>query len=126
MTRSIRFPGPSRSTTPECKAAGFSIVVAEWPRNSGELVRIALDQFGNCFTVDARSWWRGADGIFKPSRSGLTLAVTHLPKLAAGLDKALQRAEMLGLVEPVAKIKDRTTAQRQRRYRQPRNDNVTE
>ena len=96
---------------------GFPIVIAEWPRNNRELVRISLDHFNNsCFTIDVRSRWRDSDGSFKPSSRGLTLAVKHIPKLASGLCDALQRAETLGLIEPV-KCKDRTAAERQRRYR---------
>jgi hypothetical protein len=90
------------------KAAGLPIIIAEWPRNTGELVRISLDCFNSCFTIDIRSWWRDANGVFKPKRDGLTLAVTHLSKLADGLHKALQRAELLCLVEPAAKIRDGT------------------
>ncbi len=104
----------------------FPIIVAEWPRNGRELVRIALDYYRSCFTIDVRSWWRDTDGVFKPSPRGLTLAVKHVPALADALSKALQRAELLGLIEPVARSKDRTAAERQRRYRQRRNRTVTE
>jgi hypothetical protein len=100
----------------------FPLVIAEWPRNGRELVRISLDRFNDRFTIDIRSWWRDTDGIFRPSRGGLTLAVKHVPALADGLDKALRRAVVLGLVEePVSKSKDPTAAERQRRYRQRRN-----
>jgi hypothetical protein len=121
MTVPIPWPSTQAQTSAEGKADRFPIVVAEWPRNNREIVRIALDRFNDCLTVDVRTWWKDADGIFKPGRSGLTLAVQHLPKLAEGLDKALRRAEILGLVQPVSSVKDRTTAKRQRRYRQRRN-----
>jgi hypothetical protein len=69
---------------------GFPIIVAEWPRNNRELVRISLDRFNNsCFTIDVRSWWRDSNGVFKPGRDGLALAVKHLPKLVDGLCEAL-------------------------------------
>jgi hypothetical protein len=97
------------------------IVIAAWPRNSREMVRISLDRFNACYTIDIRSWWRDTDGTFKPGRGGLTLAVKHLPKLADGLGDALQRARVLGLVDEPSKTKDRTAAERQRRYRQKRN-----
>jgi hypothetical protein len=122
MTAPIPWPGKQAQTLAEGEADRFPIVVAEWPRNNRELVRIALDRFKDCLTVDMRSWWKDTDGIFRPGRDGLTLAVKHLPKLAEGLDKALQRAEMLGLVHAVSMGgKDRTAAERQRRYRQRRN-----
>jgi hypothetical protein len=123
-------PGKSPQLSAEGNVDRFPIIVAEWPRNSRELVRIAIDRFNNRFTIDMRSWWQDTDGTFRPSRRGLTLAVEHLPKLADALDKALHRAETLGLVGPAARIKDRTAAERQRRYRQRRNgsnghENVT-
>jgi hypothetical protein len=103
------------------EATRFPIIIAEWQRNSREVVRVSLDRFNNRDTIDIRSWWRDGDGTFKPGRGGLTLAVKHLPALADGLADALQRARILGLVEPTTKSKDRTAAERQRRYRQRRN-----
>ena len=104
--------------SPGRKADRFPIIVAEWPRNSRELVRISLDRFNNRFTINIRSWSREANGTFKPSRNGLTLAVGHLPKLADGFVNALQRAEVLGLVETGAN--DRSLAEQPHRYRQRR------
>jgi len=99
----------------------FPIIIAEWPRNSRELVRVCLDRFNKCNTIDVRAWWRDSNSTFKPSRQGLTLAVKHLPALADALAQAFQRAQALGLVEPATRSKDRTAAERQRRYRQRRN-----
>jgi Transcriptional Coactivator p15 (PC4) len=104
---------------------GFPIIIAEWPRNNRELVRISLDRFNGCFTIDVRFWWRDPNGVFKPGRDGLTLGVKHLPKLADGLCDARQRAEAIGLIEPATKSKDRTAAERQRRYRRRHNGGVT-
>jgi hypothetical protein len=110
-------------STPPAERQGdrFPINIAEWPRNSRELVRICLDRFNNCNTIDVRAWWRDPNGTFKPGRHGLTLAVKHLPALTDALAQALRRAQVLGLVEPATKSKDRTAAERQRRYRQRRN-----
>jgi hypothetical protein len=108
-----------RLLTPEI--APFPIVVAEWDRNGREIVRVALDRFNNRYTIDVRAWWRDADGSWRPGRGGLTLAVKHLPALADGLASALDRARVFGLIEPATSGKDRTAAERQRRYRQRRN-----
>jgi len=89
----------SRELLAKGTANRFPIIVAEWPRNSRELVRIALDRFNNRYTIDIRNWWRDADGTFKPSPRGLTLGVEHLPKLADAFQSAFQCAETLGLVE---------------------------
>jgi hypothetical protein len=102
------------------EATRFPIIIAEWQRNGREVVRVSLDRFNNRNTIDIRSWWRDGSGTFRPGRSGLTLAVKHVPALADGLGDALQRARILGLIEPTTNIKDRTAAERQRRYRQRR------
>src|SRR6266702_4403810 len=34
---------------------GFPVVIAEWPRNDREIVRVALDRFNGRFTIDLRS-----------------------------------------------------------------------
>jgi hypothetical protein len=60
------------------EASRFPIIIAEWQRNSRDLVRVSLDRFNNRNTIDIRSWWRDSDGTFKPGRGGLTLAVKHL------------------------------------------------
>ena len=107
---------PTKSEAPDHSPA-YPIVIAEWPRNARELVRISLDRYNNRETIDIRSWWLDSEGSWRPGRGGLTVAVRHLPALAEGLATALNRARALGLVEPVTHAKDRTAAERQRRYR---------
>ncbi len=75
----------------------FPITVAEWDRNSREIVRVALDQYNGRHTINVRIWYCD-DGVVKPSKSGITLAVKHLPVLADAIGKALARAIELGLV----------------------------
>jgi hypothetical protein len=101
-------------------APTFPIIIAEWPRNYREIIRVALDRFNNHYTIDIRSWWRDHGGIFRPCRNGLTLGVKHLPALTDGLADALDRARAFGLVEPIITTtnKDKTAAARQRRYRE--------
>jgi hypothetical protein len=100
------------------------LVVAEWQRNSREIIRVALDSYNGAPTIDLRAWWQDNEGNWRPGRSGLTLSLKHLPALADGLTEALQQARALGLIEP-ATTKDRTAAERQRRYRQRRNGTET-
>src|SRR5437762_7689957 len=37
---------------------GFPVVIAEWPRNNRELIRVSLGHLNTCFTIDIRCWWR--------------------------------------------------------------------
>jgi hypothetical protein len=103
---------------PKTALSRLPLVIAEWPRNNGEIVRISLDRFKTFFTIDIRIWWRDANGTFKPGRAGLMLPVTHLPKLTESFVSALRRAEALGLVETAES--DRSLAERPHRYRQRR------
>ena len=80
---------------------GFPVVIAEWPRNSRELIRVSLGHLNTCFTIDIRCWWRDPKRIFRPGRDGLTLSIKHLPKLAQAISNALECAEEFGLTEPI-------------------------
>ena len=72
------------------------ITLAEWPRNSREMVRVRIDLYGGQVVVDCRSWWRNADGELRPGKGGLTLSVRHLPALATATDAALAHARSAG------------------------------
>jgi hypothetical protein len=70
-------------------------ILAEWPRNSHEMIRVRLDEF----TIDLRVWSRGCEGdLLKPTRAGLTLSVHHLPDLADAVNAALAHARNTGLL----------------------------
>ena len=84
----------------ECSAnvpAAFPIVIAEWSRNSREVVRVALDRYNGRHTINARAWY-SEDDVLEPDKTGITLAVKHLPALAAALGKALAKARELQLL----------------------------
>ena len=74
------------------------LTLAEWPRNARETVRVRLDRYNGHVVVDCRCWWSDATGELKPGRSGLTLAVRHLPALADALAATLKRAQDTGLL----------------------------
>jgi hypothetical protein len=76
----------------------FPLVIAEWDRNSREVVRVALDRYNGWHTVNARVWYRDGDTL-KPSKSGITLALKHLPLLADALARSLDAARELGLLD---------------------------
>jgi hypothetical protein len=77
-------------------ADGFA--VAEWPRNSREIVRVSLTTYNGHPVVDIRTWYRDRAGDTKPGRAGLTLGMKHLPDLADALARALAEATARGLV----------------------------
>jgi Transcriptional Coactivator p15 (PC4) len=75
----------------------FLIIIAGWPRNKREVIRVSLDEYQGRTIIDLRCWWYDDQGELKPGRSGLTLALKHLPTLASGPADASARAEGLGL-----------------------------
>lgn len=78
-------------------APTFPVVVAEWPRNAREVVRVELDEFKGSKIVSIRTWFRDGDRL-RPARSGMSIAIRHLPKMAAALAEAVDEARALGLV----------------------------
>ena len=73
------------------------IIVSTWPRNSRETVIVKLGEYQGNATIDVRTWNDDGDGL-KPGRSGITLAVRHLPALADAVGKALATATASGLI----------------------------
>lgn len=86
-----------KSTAPGSGIA-FPIVIAEWDRNSREVVRVEL-QYNGRHTINVRVWYHDDNDVLKPGKTGITLAVKHLPALADALGKALATARDLGLTE---------------------------
>jgi hypothetical protein len=76
-----------------------ALVIAEWDRNAREVVRVALDQYNGRHTINVRVWYRDDDDVLKPSKSGITLAVKHLPALSDAMAQALAKARQLELIE---------------------------
>lgn len=74
------------------------IVIAEFDKNSREKIRITLDRFAGKDTIDIRCWYRDGDQL-KPTRQGVTTAVSNLSALAAGIALALDKARELDLVD---------------------------
>jgi hypothetical protein len=75
------------------------ITVAEWQRNRRERIRISLEQFCGRNVVSLRTWWIGKDGKEHAGRHGISLDVSHTPKLAKGFKKARLVATERGLLD---------------------------
>jgi hypothetical protein len=74
------------------------LIVADWKRNGREVIRVALDQFNGCQTINGRIWHRDSEE-FKSGRGGLTLGLRHLPALADAVGNALAKARELELLD---------------------------
>lgn len=75
------------------------LLIAEWPRNGKDLVRVRLNAFNSRTTIELREWYP-TDGEYKPGRAGITLSVAHVRNLADAFTKALAEAESRNLLPP--------------------------
>jgi hypothetical protein len=67
-------------------------------RDRSKHVRIDLSEFKGHALVNVRVWETGTDGIDRPSKAGLALAIRKLPELTRALVKAEDRAREMGLL----------------------------
>ena len=74
------------------------MTVANWRKNSREVLQVQLSEYKGRILVDARAWYGEPDNL-RPGRSGLTVAIRHLPQLAAGLAAALEAARAHGFID---------------------------
>jgi hypothetical protein len=76
------------------------IKIAEWPRGcNGQVIRITLKSFKGHNVIDIRTWWMDQNGKVRATRKGLTVGISHTPKLAKGLRKAVRKLEKRGLLD---------------------------
>jgi hypothetical protein len=89
-----RTPARGRATLPEpVKVAEF------WKNRRGESIRVTLETYEGRNLVDVRQCRTGDDGKMLMTKRGISLSVLRLPELARAINKALQKAIELGLVD---------------------------
>jgi transcriptional coactivator p15 (PC4) len=62
-------------------------------------VVVSLSSYEGHNLVSIREHFTDSDGCMQPSRKGISLVVNRLPELAAGITKALSKAQDLGLLK---------------------------
>jgi hypothetical protein len=75
------------------------ITVAEWRRSHRERIRIRLEQYRGRNVVSLWTFWTGEDGKEHAGRQGISLDVSHTPKLAKAFKRAERRAKKIGLLD---------------------------
>ena len=75
------------------------IIIAEWQKNSREVLRVKLDEFKGQPVICCRAWYQGEDGNMKPGRGGLTVSICHLPAILIAMSDAYKIALDTGLLE---------------------------
>jgi hypothetical protein len=91
-------PANSKQDVGQNFVCGGSVIISEWRRNKREMIRIALSEYQGHKTVDIRVWYATGDGN-RPTRTGLTLGLRHLPDLANALALAHYEAKARGLIK---------------------------
>jgi hypothetical protein len=81
------------------------ITVAERRRSHRERIRIRLEQYRGRNVVSLWTFWTGEDGKEHAGRQGISLDVSHTPKLARGFKKARLIATKRGLLDRKARDK---------------------
>ena len=74
------------------------IVDQWWQTRNGKAIRIQLSTWQGKNLVDLRSW-DSEQGRLKPSKKGLACEVKHLPRLAKALDRVVETARSLHLID---------------------------
>jgi hypothetical protein len=88
-----------RSKIRPASATKFPIVLAEWPRNHNQVVKIVLTDYKGRKGINIRVWFRAEGGDIRPSRTGIWLPLERLSEVRKGLRKAKEIAAELGLIE---------------------------
>jgi hypothetical protein len=70
-----------------------SRLIAEFDKNSMEMIKVHLTRWRNVDYIDVRVWFKADDGGYHPSTKGIRLNVEHLADLADALEKARAAAD---------------------------------
>lgn len=68
-------------------------LIAEFNKNSSEIIRVQLTTYENTNLLDIRAWIQSDKGNFIPTRKGLTLRVEQVDDLKQAIDKAAKEIE---------------------------------
>jgi len=73
-------------------------VIADIQKNTREILRVELDEFGGRQIISARTWYRDSIGALRPTPKGLSVDVRLLRELRAALTEAETVALDAGLI----------------------------
>jgi hypothetical protein len=64
-----------------------------------EVIVVSLSTFEGRNIVDVRQHFHNEQGLMRPTSKGVAMVVLRLPELAKAINKALAKAQELGLLE---------------------------
>jgi hypothetical protein len=62
-------------------------IIAEFMKNSRELIRVRLSEFRGRELIDIRTWYTGEDGEWKPSGKGVAFSSELYNELKEAVEK---------------------------------------
>ncbi len=77
--------------TPESSRA--SVVLVAFPRGPKSETRVSFDTYRGRSFANLRTWYRGTDGEWHPTRQGVVFEVADLAPLARAVADAIERAK---------------------------------
>lgn len=101
-TRNGRGNGHRQATTDTDNGSASplqEIPIAVWPKNSSEEIRVDIGSFSGRATIAIRAWYTDSSGTSRPGKAGPTIALRHLPEIAAAFTLALETARERGLLD---------------------------
>lgn len=70
-----------------------SAMLAAFPRGAKSETRVSFDTYKGRSFLNARTWYRGTDGDWHPTRQGVVFEVADLAILALAVADAIERAK---------------------------------
>jgi hypothetical protein len=86
-------------------ATAENTVVAEWPINKRETVRLSIEKYNGVWLINLRKWFDADDGEMRPGKHGIALSVKHLPRLAEAISAAHRIAISQELVDSTPEVR---------------------
>ena len=69
--------------------------ICEFEKNALEVVRIEVNPFNGQDYISIRVWFQDDKNIWKPSHKGITISMSKISELKAGIDKAYKAYEKI-------------------------------
>jgi hypothetical protein len=74
------------------------VIIAEWPRNGSEVIRLTLEKYRRFYRADLRIWFLDDGGVLRRTQRGVPIPLEDLVSIRKGLRKAERIAVENGLI----------------------------
>jgi hypothetical protein len=88
--------GAAAPVTPAKRPPDENLVLARFPRETGQEIRVCVSRWGARVRIDLRGWWNQHAKGWIASKRGVSLSLVELDVLEAALRVARARAVEMG------------------------------